>query len=534
MDDLRGVLRELAEVVDPVLIAQRLDLTPDPWAAEMLRSRSRRRLAVVHRQGSKSTTAAVLAVHQMVSRPRSTVVVGGPRQATGAELIRKVRTMLADLRVAEGPTPADAVHDGTLGVELSTGSRCVAVPATESARGPAADLLIVDEAAQVPDALYSEVYSPMVAATGGPVVALTSAWLPRGWAYRAAQDPSRQGWEVWTVPATVCARIDPVWLEEERAGMTAAAFAREYLCQWIGSADGTWMDASTLEAISDVDCPHPVPLARLASTPPTGVHVVGIDLGQRSDPSALVALDRAGRVLVADRVPTQRTWSDITQRLADAAAALQPARVLVDATGHTAAVEQLGRLLPDGIPLVEVTLRADGSATSAEARRKAERVLRRGGRTSVSKVDVLDALALAAEQGRLRVHPDGGAELVAELGGLQVGVTATGARQVANDAGPAPTTARHDDLAIAAALACWGSDGGGVVAERSPARVARPQGHRSYSRASALTGLQGPQGRVQVPGVTPAAPRLAGGRLRGRGRRRPGDPWAAIHPPPSA
>ena len=78
-------------------------------------------------------------------------------------------------------------------IELKNGSRIVALPADpDSIRGYSADELIIDEAARVDEELYAAA-RPMLAVTGGRLIALTTAAGPRGWFYRAWMD----GGEDW-------------------------------------------------------------------------------------------------------------------------------------------------------------------------------------------------------------------------------------------------------------------------------------------------------------------------------------------------
>jgi len=79
------------------------------------------------------------------------------------------------------PDPPAVTCEGALSVRLANGSRILSLPGTEATvRGFSADLLIIDEAARVHDSLY-EAVRPMLAVTGGRLVALSAPWGRRGW-----------------------------------------------------------------------------------------------------------------------------------------------------------------------------------------------------------------------------------------------------------------------------------------------------------------------------------------------------------------
>jgi hypothetical protein len=67
--------RDLALALDPVLLARRAGIDPDPWQAEVLRSTAPRRLLNCSRQSGKSTVAAVRAVHVALYEPGSLVLL---------------------------------------------------------------------------------------------------------------------------------------------------------------------------------------------------------------------------------------------------------------------------------------------------------------------------------------------------------------------------------------------------------------------------------------------------------------------------
>ncbi len=109
---------------------------------------------------------------------------------------------------------------------LENGSRIVALPGSEQTiRGfSGATLLILDEASRIEDPLYYSV-RPMLAVSGGRLVALSTPFGKRGW-FHGAWEEGGPGWERVKITAYDCPRISPVWLEQERQQIGECGFAK--------------------------------------------------------------------------------------------------------------------------------------------------------------------------------------------------------------------------------------------------------------------------------------------------------------------
>ncbi len=100
------------------------------------------------RQAGKSSVSAVLAVHEAVYAPGSLVLLLSPSMRQSQELFRKCQAVY---RALGEPVPADT--ETTMSLGLESGSRIVCPPGGEdTVRGfSGVRLLIVDEAARVPN-----------------------------------------------------------------------------------------------------------------------------------------------------------------------------------------------------------------------------------------------------------------------------------------------------------------------------------------------------------------------------------------------
>ncbi len=207
-----------------MLLAARAGFQADDWQQQLLRSVAPRILVNITRQGGKSTTAALLACHTALYVPGSLTLVVAKAQRQSSELFRKV---LATYRTLGRPVPAEA--ETALTLELETGSRIVALPGKDDTirSYSGVRLLIVDEAARVPDDLLAAV-RPMLAVSSGRLLALSTPWGRRGWWYAAWTGTER--WERYEVHADQCPRIPPEFLAEELRALGPLRYAAEYDC----------------------------------------------------------------------------------------------------------------------------------------------------------------------------------------------------------------------------------------------------------------------------------------------------------------
>ncbi|MDI7277774.1 MAG: terminase family protein [Anaerolineae bacterium] len=240
-----SIAADLALALDPVLMAQAVGLEPDPWQVRLLRSGSDRILLNCCRQSGKSTMAAILALHTALYQPASLVLLLSPALRQSQELFRKV---VAIYRALAQSVPAETETKLTL--ELEGGARIVSLPGKESTiRGfSAVRLLIVDEAARVPDELYYSV-RPMLAVSGGRLIALSTPFGTRGWWHEAWRSADR--WERFEVPASECPRIPAAFLEEERRNLGEWWFAQEYECRFLDAETAAFRSEDVEQAFTE-------------------------------------------------------------------------------------------------------------------------------------------------------------------------------------------------------------------------------------------------------------------------------------------
>src|SRR6516165_767252 len=168
----------IAAALDPSLLLKARGIDADPWQRDFLLCKDRQVLLNCCRQSGKSTVVSVLALHTALYTPGSVSVILSPSQRQSSEVFHKVM----EAYKAAG-RPLKAVYETQLSLTLSNGSRVLCLPAKdETVRGYSPNLLILDEAARIPDDIYRAM-SPSRAVSIGRVIALSTPLGPRGWFY---------------------------------------------------------------------------------------------------------------------------------------------------------------------------------------------------------------------------------------------------------------------------------------------------------------------------------------------------------------
>jgi len=188
--------------------------------------------------------AAALALGTALREPGSLTLVLSPSLRQSQESFRRVLDLY---RTLQTPRPTQA--ESALRLELSNGSRIVSLPGTESTvRGYSnVRLLVIDEAARVPDELYYSV-RPMLAVSHGRLLALSTPFGKRGWFYQ--EYTQGEGWERVKITAYDCPRISKEFLEEERRTLPPLFFQSEYMCEFVDTIDQVFAAEFVHAAIS--------------------------------------------------------------------------------------------------------------------------------------------------------------------------------------------------------------------------------------------------------------------------------------------
>jgi Terminase large subunit, T4likevirus-type, N-terminal len=227
-------------------LAHACGIEPDPWQKDLFESDDRQTILNCSRQSGKSTVSAIIALHQTCYVPDSLTLVLAPSQRQSMETYRKIR----DFYNTQTGVP-DVTQESSLKLELANNSRVQVLPGKEAnIRGfSGVSLLVVDEAARVPDELYQAV-RPMLAVSGGRLILLSTPFGSRGFFWQEWTEGGSD-WKRVRVTADQCPRIPQDWLEKERARIGDWWYSQEYQCTFVDSLMACFSSADILAAITN-------------------------------------------------------------------------------------------------------------------------------------------------------------------------------------------------------------------------------------------------------------------------------------------
>jgi len=276
---------------------------PDPWQRSFLESDAKRRVLLTGRQVGKSQAMAALALHRSLTIPRHLTIVAAQREKSALELIESKLMPLYDALDEDAlPARRDSAPTALKTTRFTNDARIEAVAMTpKGVRSfSRVGLVIIDEAAFVPEALFGAMSPFLSRSPDGVLVVASSAGEPSGkfWEIcdstdRDEADGEGSHWTKWQVKSDECPWIPAEHLAAERVSMPAWQFEREYECKF---SQAVTVEGMVYPWFSDV--------THVGDPPETFVRVVGaVDWGFRK-PGALLVLGEApdGVAWVLDEV----------------------------------------------------------------------------------------------------------------------------------------------------------------------------------------------------------------------------------------
>ena len=222
MADTTSIDQDVAAALNRVIFARLLRVEPDPWQEEVLRSDSKRIILNCARQSGKSTVTAIMALHCALYVSNSLVLIVSPSLRQSSEMFTKIIGFYHDLG-----KPIPAVKETANTLQLANKSRIVSLPSSEgTVRGfSGVSLLVIDEAARVPDDLYYAV-RPMLTVSQGRLILLSTPHGRQGFFYEAWT--KEKGWLKIKISADQCPRLTPQIIEEQKTSMPGWFFRQEF------------------------------------------------------------------------------------------------------------------------------------------------------------------------------------------------------------------------------------------------------------------------------------------------------------------
>ena len=269
---------------DPAVFAGALIGEPLwPHQAEVLASPARFRCVLAGRQCGKSRTLAVAALHAAYRAPGQRVLILSAGEAAAKRLLAEIAG-LAGAPLLRG----SVVDEGRALVQLSNGSSIVSAPASEKQiRGATVDLLILDEACQIEEAIWTAARFTILARPESRVLMASTPYGRQDRFFAVAWRAGDRGEDKhasWRWPSTVSPLVDRELLALWRASsLSEREYRQEVLAEWVDEA-GSYFPSAELDAVTaDYEL---LPPARARGD----LAVAGVDFGFATDANALVLL----------------------------------------------------------------------------------------------------------------------------------------------------------------------------------------------------------------------------------------------------
>lgn len=264
---------------------------PDPWQKDYLvEALARRRVGIAaSRQSGKSTVTGHFAANCLLFVPGFQILVASRSLRQAAHYLSGVRQAVLSV------LPRDSLVElNQLSMTLPNGSRIIAIPCAQpdAGRGFSPDLVILDEAAFAPEALFRAI-TPSLAATDGALHMLSSPNGKQGYFYEAFEGTAEDVFWTRRVPWTDCPRITKETAAMERVALGDLYFRQEFEAEFV-SPEGAFFGAEALNALFNETEEMPVGDLGLRELEKQAADVVGLDKPPTRD-DLQAALDRADR-----------------------------------------------------------------------------------------------------------------------------------------------------------------------------------------------------------------------------------------------
>ena len=209
--------------------------TLDPWQKKLINCK--KDITIVSgRQCGKTAGASVAIGKEAVNIPNSYILIGAYIIEQSQHLFWKIKDyMFAKYRDQIKGRP-------TLNfMELKNGSKiiCKAVGDTgDGMRGPTVTLLVLDEAAFIPDRAWNAI-EPVISVSKGRTMLLSTGQCKKGFFYKSTLNPDI---EQFHVSARNCPRHTKEFLDKKERELSPVAFAQEYLGEFLDDYNRKFTD----------------------------------------------------------------------------------------------------------------------------------------------------------------------------------------------------------------------------------------------------------------------------------------------------
>lgn len=399
--------------------------TLDPWQKKLMDTKGNIS-ACCGRQVGKSTVISVKAGEEACNTPNMEILVIAAVERQAYLLFEKILSYI--LAKYKGLVKKGKDRPTKSQIKLKNGSiiRCLPTGLTGyGIRGYTIDLLIADEAAFIPEEVWTAV-TPMLAVTKGDQWLLSTPHGRQGYFYRTFSDETFTNFKI---SSEDCPRKNHNFLRQEKERMSKLQYAQEYL--------GEFIDELRQFFPSDV-------IKRCMKLSGTGAtylrghkYACGVDVARMGDDETVYSIlditDRKGIINVANIIEMNNTITDTARRVAALHDRFHFKHILVDSGGMGVGVYDI---LMEESATRRVTKATDALMRPLDRDEKKHKKLK--------KHDRYENLLRLMEQGKIQLRDDN--EVFLSLRSVQFEY---------NDEGKIKIWGSYDHIADALTQAAW-------------------------------------------------------------------------------
>jgi phage FluMu gp28-like protein len=307
-DDTREKLNKLCK--SPAYFAGAiLNLWLFSYQAELLECARRRVVACWARQTGKTTAIVVRVIHFAFTNAGATTLIVSRGLRQSMIMFGVIERFIVGHPVLRG----SVVRSTRTLIQLSNGSQIIALPCGPDGaglRGFTAHLVVMDEAAFMPEDVVASVIFPMLATTNGTAIMLSTPWGRDHIFYRSFKNPN-----YWSqhVRAEQCPRITKEFLEEQRWDIGELRYKMEYEAEFVEDENSFFKQDLIRECTEDYDLICEDMLTKNERV--SGNYYLGVDFGKKVDYSVIALLKEEDndrfRLVFLKQLPLGTPYTDI-------------------------------------------------------------------------------------------------------------------------------------------------------------------------------------------------------------------------------
>ena len=280
-------------------------ITLDPWQQTILDTEGNISLRS-GRQVGKSTIISIKAGDYAAKHPNKTILVVASVERQALLLFEKILSHIYNTHKNQILKGKDKPTKHKL--KLKNGSVIHCLPTGLSGygiRGYTINLLIADEAAFIPEEVWTAV-TPMLAITGGDIILLSTPFGRGNYFHRCFSDPN---FTHFHISSEDCPRKNQEFLDREKGRMTKMQYAQEYLGEFVDELRQFFPDELIKKCMKE---------KRPERISPVGTYYLGVDIARMGEDEStfeIIRRDSPKALYHIENLITKHTLLTETTRL---------------------------------------------------------------------------------------------------------------------------------------------------------------------------------------------------------------------------